>query len=166
MVHVRLNNIYHGYSGKLATERRNRYVHYITLAIMIAMLLPIIDNLIDGSYSIAYFLIAGEIVLFTLFMLNKNSKLKNSLSVLVFVVLCIATFLMFLKNGARNHSVLIYPSLLFVSSLTYNRKVVYSTLCCALIAIWTSGLLQLYGVLNLAMSEYMSISYLLELTAI
>ena len=166
MIHTKLNSIYDCSNAKLAKERRNKYVHYISIALILGMAMPLIHNLIDGYKSIAFFLIAGEVAVFTLFILNKKSKLENSLSVLIFIVLLFTVGIMFFKNGIRNNSILIFPTLLFVSSLTYNRRIVYITLLSALVAIWISGLLEINGILNLNMSEFMNYQYIIELSII
>ncbi len=166
MIHAKLNSIYDCSNAKLAKERRNKYVHYISIALILGMAMPLIHNLIDGYKSIAFFLIAGEVAVFTLFILNKKSKLENSLSVLIFIVLLFTVGIMFFKNGIRNNSILIFPTLLFVSSLTYNRRIVYITLLSALVAIWISGLLEINGILNLNMSEFMNYQYIIELSII
>jgi len=166
MITKRLYSIYDCTHSKYARERRDRYVHYITILLMIGMIIPLVNNFLYENNEIAYFLIAGEVAVFILFILNKNSKLDNSLSVLIFIILLFSVGIMYFKNGIRNNSILIFPTLLFVSSLTYNRRIVYFTLLSALIEIWTSGLLEINGVLHLNMSEYMDYTHIIELSLI
>ena len=151
---------------KITTVKRNRYVHYITLSLIIVLPIPILHNFIKGFYSVSYFLTLIELITLALYYFNKNHMIKHPLTTLIVIVMIMTAGEMLLSDGIRDIALLILPCILFVSSLSHSRKVVYMTLAGSLILVWFFGWLNMSGRLTTPISKYVSISFLIDATII
>lgn len=139
------------------SAREATYAHYIILSVLAALIYAVISKLnIDHFGEIYFKLISISITLF-LFYLNKVKKLKAPILFLVITGIGICTGLMFFSDGIGDEIVLVFPILLFVASLKFDRVSLLITLLAELAVIAGIGYLEINGLITNALSHTTSL---------
>lgn len=148
--------------------REATYAHYILLSVLTALFYTTITkfNLDDNGET--HFKLISLGVTLILFYLNKTKKLKSPILILVITGIIICSGLMFYANGIGDEVILVFPILLFVSSLRFDRTSLFITLLVEIVVIVVIGYLEINGFLTNALSHSTSTiklgSYILILT--
>lgn len=132
--------------------REANYSHYIILSVIAALSYSTITkfNLEDGGET-HFKLVSLGVILF-LFYLNKIKKLKSPILILVITGIAICTGLMFYADGIGDEVILVFPILLFVASLRFDRISLFITLLTEMVVIIGIGYLEINGYLTNALS--------------
>ncbi|MGA2498938.1 MAG: PAS domain S-box protein [Tepidisphaeraceae bacterium] len=103
--------------------RQGRLVHVLTLAVAVAVILPIMHNALAGNWPAAWVLVGGEVGVFVTFRLNRCGKLKWAIPLLCYVLLASATALLCVATqGIHDLAIMLYPGALVVAAMLLDTR--------------------------------------------
>jgi PAS domain S-box-containing protein len=153
--------------------RVGRFVHIISLGLMLGGVIPILHNAWAGQWpSVAALAVAEGCVLAVLW-LNRTGRQGSAIHLLVLGLLATATGLLCIsQEGFRDVAILVYPSTLMVAALLLNRRSFISTTVTAIACVSGVVLAEISGWLVTPFSAHATwrnladVVILLSLTAV
>lgn len=128
--------------------REATYAHYILLSVLAAISYATVTkfNVQDGGET--YFKLISLGFSLLLFYFNKTKRLKSPILILVITGIGICSGLMFFSDGIGDEAVLVFPILLFVAGLRFDRFSLVVTLFVEMSVIICIGYLEMKGFLT------------------